>query len=618
MATVEQIRAFRKKIKELPQHLRTEKLEAWRNDFELFCIECLTIIDKDNEYVPFKFNRFQKHFWKILKDDIDSGTPSRIYLLKARQLGSSTFVQALAFWRIILWPNSNGLVAAHAEDPARNLFNKSRLFLHLLPQWVKPTRQRNNRKELYFATKDDAEDPGLQSMLSVGTIKNVHIGAGSTLHVLHLSEFARYESVQSNVRAGLRSLFSTVPERGRTFIILETTAWGMNYSHDLWFQDKGKVDGFEKVKDWTRLFVSWLADDAYTSKNTLAPGSYLGSSAQDDYGDELGLSEVIRKELKYWYPEKNYEENEEELEKEVSRRLNWRRGKIAVDFDYDVPNFQQEYPSTPHEAFITTGTTVFSLRHLAIQRERLAANPDRQLHKYHYNVSAGRFEESAYGNLRVYEEPQDGYHYVIGADVGRGLADGDKSVAQVLKLPHLEQVACLSDRVDTHTFAKALAALGHKYNTAQIGVEVNGPGLTTNMFLSEEINYPWLYWKKRYDKSRKEWTREVGWDTNVSSKEVIIAGLRSAITNDYLIINDEESLTELEHYILDPKTHKMGAVQGKHDDQVMSMAIALQIATEFGGLESTRAEQFRPKWSFEWWASQADKLQARKDKRRYA
>jgi len=182
----------------------------------------------------------------------------------------------------------------------------------------------------------------------------------------------------------------------------------------------------------------------------------------------------------------------------------------------------------------------------------------------------------------------------------------------------LEQVACLSDRVDTHTFAKALAALGHKYNTAQIGVEVNGPGLTTNMFLSEEINYPWLYWKKRYDKSRKEWTREVGWDTNVSSKEVIIAGLRSAITNDYLIINDEESLTELEHYILDPKTHKMGAVQGKHDDQVMSMAIALQIATEFGGLESTRAEQFRPKWSFEWWASQADKLQARKDKRRYA
>jgi hypothetical protein len=76
--------------------------------------------------------------------------------------------------------------------------------------------------------------------------------------------------------------------------------------------------------------------------------------------------------------------------------------------------------------------------------------------------------KSPVGRLKVYREREDGESYVIGADVGMGVRDGDWSVAHVLD-SEKRQVAVFRAQVHPDYFADILKALGLYYNSALIG-----------------------------------------------------------------------------------------------------------------------------------------------------
>jgi hypothetical protein len=104
-----------------------------REHFPTFC-KLLKIKTKDGKVVPFKLNKAQMRLWKTIQKMDARGVPVRIIILKARQLGMSTFVQAYLLWKAVTQPGHNGLVVAHQEEAAAELFGKIEMMYRLLPE----------------------------------------------------------------------------------------------------------------------------------------------------------------------------------------------------------------------------------------------------------------------------------------------------------------------------------------------------------------------------------------------------------------------------------------------------------------------------------------------------
>ena len=81
-------------------------------------------------------------------------------------------------------------------------------------------------------------------------------------------------------------------------------------------------------------------------------------------------------------------------------------------------------------------------------------------------------------SVKIYEEPQRGHSYFIGADISRGVG-GDYSVAQVIditELPYRQVAVFRNNRTSYLMMARLLAEIGNKYNDAAILVETTDVG----------------------------------------------------------------------------------------------------------------------------------------------
>lgn len=585
-------------------------LSRYLVDFPHFAKRVLKVQNKDAQLVPFKLNRAQLRLWEIVNEDLSAERPVRVYVLKARQIGFSTAIQGLGYWVTSMRPNRNMLVAAHEDKAAAALFSKSDVFHKSTPEEMRPPIRRANRQELYFANPDPLGELGLESRISVCTANNRNLGASMTLHFLHLSEFAKYERVmpEANIKVTMATVLQTVPRRPWTFVFLETTADGQGYAKEFWEADNG----------YRKVFVSWVADETYTEAEPLDE-ALLDETDDSQFGNELWLRERIIEELRFWYPEQAGDAAW--LARESLCRLAWRRFMVQNQLGADVELFRQEYPITAEEAFLTSGASVFDQRQI---RDRIYALHERDARgiitglqypprAFRWDKEAQDFGEARYGNLRVYERPQKNATYVVGADVAEGVTatGSDSSAAQVLKLPDLVQVATLqTESLDPIEFANALYHLGRLYGWAFLCVESNGPGIATNAKLVE-LAYPNLYMRETFDQREKAYLKKVGWHTNRASKMEMVSDLRAAVREDEILFRDLPTLDEFTHYVQD-RDGKLGALRGKHDDMLIGMALAYQMAKARGWHPSQRAGLKPPEpqrareiyGTFEWWATQ--------------
>jgi hypothetical protein len=583
-----------------------QRIERYRRDFPFYAKHVLKIVNKEGEVVPFKLNRMQERIWQVIRQEMDAKRPVRIYVLKARQLGSSTFFLGLQFWHSTLWSNRGSLLFAHELDAAKNLFTREQFFYQQMPDELRPELAQMNRAETVFDTPKGVTDrKGLNSRMGLKTAENIHGSASFTLSSVVFSEFARYESIQKGAALGIATTLQSVPKKPHTFVALESTAWGLGLAKDIW---DNPDSGYQKI------FVSWLADDEYTDPVPLKHED-IEENPKGAYGNEMEALGIIRKELAFWYPELT----EEEIGIESYHRLNWRRKKIQTDFHGDLGLFKQEYPSTPEEAFLTTGHNVFPLDKLASAKHGLEKrNEIGELEgyiypptKYKFDRETETFNPDPFGELRVYHKPEKNKRYVIGVDVSEGIVDGDLSVAQVLSVPRLEQVATYQGTIDPNAFGDLLYSLGKWYNFGYMAVEVNGPGFATNYQLARNRHYPLLYVREQFDTLNRAKSPRYGWHTNRASKNVMISDLRDAVTNEDILWRDIPTLDELGTYVdLDGK---FGAAPGKKDDTVMAMAIALQqvLLNNFGKLPPKLIKD--DYFTFDWFAKLADQFHENED-----
>jgi len=554
-----------------PRTFLSRTINLFRKDPMKFFKRKLHINNKDRKTIKFNPNRMQKLIYtnyikpKLPTKDYE-GEPVRLYILKGRQLGCSTLVQGLLYWFTTLYCNVRAFTVAHNKEKAAEIFGMSKLFHSAQSRDFRPTFRRSNKLELLFANpRDDDEEVelGLQSWIKVQSIDDEHLGAGSTLHALHLSEFARYENINKNALPTIATLRQAVPRLPLTFIFLETTAYGEGYAKDVWDDPN---NGYDKV------FISWISDPDYTCTVAIDPES-IRTDSEGPYGNEEEADELITEQLLEWYPEFT----KEDCQNESLYRLAWRRLRIDEDFHGDVKLFNQDYPLTPEEAFLTSGRRIFSS--VAInEMKQFSSKEEIECYKFlgndvYQDVTPGAFEQSNYGPLQIREEAIEGKRYVVSADVGNGLPGSDFSVAHVLDSTGKE-VALFRDRLEPDEFGDVVFTLALIYNKAFIIPEANVSGQTLISRITKHYNYGNLYLREVFDKLNRTHIKAYGFFTGPKTRQLVLDMLRPAIRERTLDLFSEQTFKELLDF--QEIRGKMQAPGGedKFDDCVMSLALA--------------------------------------------
>ncbi len=278
---------------------------------------------------------------------------TRNIVLKARQLGVTTYVAARFFVQTITHPGTLTVQVAHTEDSAEAIFTIVRRFWDRLPARIKRgalKTSRSNVRQLVF--------PALDSEYRVETADD-NAGRGMTIHNLHCSEVSRWPR---GGRETLASLRAAVVPGGE--IVLESTA---NGAAGVFYEEWQKAE----ETGYTRHFFPWWYDASYGEDG--ARRSRLGPLTPEE--EELMAKHGLTLKQIAW------------------RRKQWKtlRGLAG-----------QEYAEDPASCFLASGECVFDLAAI----EQAAAHADAA----HESQENGRLMTWLPPNRG------GGWQYIIGVD----------------------------------------------------------------------------------------------------------------------------------------------------------------------------------------------------------
>jgi len=549
-----------------------EALRKLRADQVTLAAACLKIQTKQAVLRPLSANPAQLY----MEDDRQRQLQERGYvrqlILKGRQLGASTWVGGIVYGGVKMHTGRKGKVLADKMDRSGVLFEMYERFDREAPDLIsRPEITVQHRREL--AWEGD-------SNLLVGTANDPEAGRSETLWYVHCSEFAFWQ-YSSEVLKGL--LQAVPPLSGEVYI--ESTANGMgNTFHSMWEAALAGDNG------WSAIFLPWWIGADYVYPVTDERAAEI-STSQDPWEREA-------QDIGFEFRDLNVKLSPEQIE--------FRRRKIADDFEGDERLWRQEYPSTPEEAFISSGAAFFDQDKLAtlFKRTRII-KPERR------SISAGKLQRAEKGSLRVYEWPDPLGHYVIGADTATGKEVGrlddesgglDFSVADVLKVAEWVQVgdhrfnlvpcrvhvAQFHGRMPPEVFAPGCYLLGMIYSCrasmehvdkrepALLAPERNHSSGQTTIRLLRDMGYPNLYrarMKNTIGDQRP--TVNFGFLTDQGSRQMILDTLAGRVREGTDGISSQETVREMRTFVW--QAGKPEAVEGAHDDRVISYAIALEM-----------------------------------------
>jgi hypothetical protein len=250
-------------------------------------------------------------------------------------------------------------------------------------------------------------------------------------------------------------------------------------------------------------------------------------------------------------------------------QIQWRREKQR-----DLRGrFREQYPEDDVSCFLASTRSVFDLDALRRIAARIAAEAAPESIPT-MRTTKGDAISVAPARLLVWRRPRPQATYVVGADVGEGLADGDPSCAVVLERTSGEQVAELHGRVPPDRFGHLLDGLGRWYNRALLAVERNNHGHSTLNTLRNVCRYPRLYYHMRYD-ARAGMQPTLGWPTDQATKPILVDDLAAAISQGVVVIHSAGVVDECMTFVT-TESGSQEAEEGKHDDRVMALGIAWQ------------------------------------------
>lgn len=303
------------------------------SDFVFYASHQLKIATKEGGVKKLELNKSQQFVHERLEAQLFEEDQVRALILKGRQQGISTYVEARFYHKVQFRRGVRAFILTHMQEATDNLFDMVQRYHDNVHSVFRPHTSTASAKELKF----DKLDSGYK----VGTAGSKGTGRSSTIHYFHGSEVAFWPNAQVHAAGALQA----VPKRNRTEVIHESTGNGIGgYFHDQW----QKAEAGQS--DFIAIFVPWKLQDEY---RTPAPESFKMSSEEAEVSEIYGLDiDQI-----YWSHQKNIE-----------------LGGSPGEYGW---LFLQEYPFCAADAFQSSGEDKLCSTHsIARARKRNIEIPD--------------------------------------------------------------------------------------------------------------------------------------------------------------------------------------------------------------------------------------------------
>lgn len=498
------------------------------------------VVDKEQITMPFFFNEVQKDFLSVLNkaiEEFDSGMRPdiSILILKGRQQGFTTLVTAYQLAMSILNKNFQGFTLADVSDNSEAIFqNKAKFPYMQLPEVLKPTEKFNNRRQLLFEK--------LNSSWEVDTATK-DVGRSRTISFFHGSECAFWQQGIAPIQAGLGQAFTK-----NCIKVYESTANGYNDYQAMW-ESGAHIN----------CFYEWWRTPEYRLE------------FPNEKEKERFIKDIEEKDG-WIYERLRWLLNVKKIEPEAAR---WYFRKYEEIIDKRL--IRQEYPCTPEEAFLLSGDTVFDTEKLTARLQTVKKPIKTGYFDYDYDgikISRIRWVNDRNGYIKIYQVPNSPEitKYCIGGDTA---GDGsDWFTGHVLNAKTGEQAAVLKHRFDADQYTRQMYCLGKYYKNALIGIEANFD--TYPIRELQRLGYNNQYVREAQDYFTGKMEKRFGFKTTVLTRPTIISRLVEIVREHVERINDEDTLKELLTIVKNEKG-KIEAPEGRHDDQMMGLAIAHEI-----------------------------------------
>lgn len=312
---------------------RLAKMQRLKDEFPYYAENVLKVLTKEGTIVPFVPNKAQLYVHERLQKQLREKGKVRALVLKGRQQGISTYVQARYYWRLNFRKGRKAFILTHLQEATDNLFNMTKRYHDLAPDLVKPSTGASSAKELWFDRLD--------CRYAVATAGNKETGRGGTVQLFHGSEAAFWPN-EKKIFAGLGQ---SVANADDTEIILESTANGVQGEfYSRWRRAESGLSDYEAI------FVPWFWQDEYRAE---VPAGFVKTPEEEELAEHFALDDD---------------------------QIYFRRRKIADDFNGDDTQFMQEYPCTAAEAFVAAKRdSLIAVNNILAARKNRDLVPDLRL-----------------------------------------------------------------------------------------------------------------------------------------------------------------------------------------------------------------------------------------------
>ncbi len=366
------------------------------------------IRDVDGQIVTMKLNPAQRMIECEMLRMERANVAIRIQLLKSRQIGGSTFTEAVLYEKALREEHVRAILVAHNQDTSKLLLTISDI---ARTQMEKLTDEHGTRIPWNFKMRSKASyalewDRPIYAQIQITSAATEGAGIGGTRSFGHLSEGARYQE-GNTVHQGI---VPSIPNRRGTIIIDESTTFGDTgkFCDDFWSAWKNRNTPYgERDNPYSALFMPWISHPLYTWTAAYGFGRELPKAQEEkilatltDHEKKLlGMQVLVR-----WTPESKWVQEERwgtpklvwengklvgterategmrepkvagkrrggkmvwkrvgvGMQPVTVNQLAWRRARIEdKDIGGDLKKFDQDYPWCPEVAFMASGNPVF-------------------------------------------------------------------------------------------------------------------------------------------------------------------------------------------------------------------------------------------------------------------
>lgn len=490
----------------------------------------IRIADKEGNVVPFIPTNEQSE----LIDNLENMN----IISKSRQLGCSTITVALSIRECVIHDNSTCVLISHNQSSTNDIFAKLKQQFYSLPDWLRPELLTNNRQALTFANG---------SSITCMTAGNKDCGRGATYNgIVHLSEFSFWKNQDTQLKSILQAVSSSAT------VVIESTSNGFNKYSELFLQAQNGENSFKP------FFFNWINGRSLFEKQY-----------------KQAVKEYKAKHNNKMLTVDEYDEEEKELAKigMTPEQAVWRRNKISVS---GLDAFHIEFPSTPQESFVATGSSVFDNKRVCTV---LSSIIERKINPLALDkikgIPALLRKHVQNKSFLIWDIPKKGEKYYLGVDVAEGLGGKrDYSTIFVMDSNGNQCAEFRSNKIKPYEFADIVYEVGIWFNKGMLTIEKASGGHSVIERLRYDKHYMNMIKYKTYDEfNRMIWN--VGFDTNNKTKSIAVNDAREWFDKGLICINSKNLLEEMKVFVAEDNG-SMNAVSGSHDDLISALWLCIQ------------------------------------------